>query len=238
MKATLTFLALALCLATALPALAQDARLQEAQKILLLLNLDSEKPSGLPTPRSTQAISQFQRTHNLPATGQIDDQTLEALRTVRDTSIGHSLMVPPTMTPEQRRQAAEPPAKPQAMPTEGVASQSLSGNESVPEFHKGGAPTIDLPPAIAKRFTSDSPLLTQQQQDDQNAARPPSEPKEAYWETALPLWVLIVIGTWTLIIAGGLIRRMVAPVGRRASFDDPGPATPLNRRDPSFETSR
>jgi hypothetical protein len=234
MRRIVVLMSMALCLFSA-AAMAQDAKLQEAQKILQLLNLDPERPTGLPTPRSAKAIQEFQRTHSLPATGEIDDQTLEALRTVRDTSIGHSLMVPPTMTPEQRRQAAAPPAKPLAMPTESVDSQSLSGNQGVPDFKRGNA---DLPPAIANRFTTNSPLVTPQASDD-DATRPPqAPPEEAHWETALPLWVVIAIGVWTLIIAWGVIARMIAPLGRRASFDDPEPATPLNRPEPRFDASR
>ncbi len=234
MRRILVLMSMALCLFGA-TAQAQDAKLQEAQKILQLLNLDPERPTGLPTPRSAKAIQEFQRTHNLPATGEVDDQTLEALRTVRDTSIGHSLMVPPTMTPEQRRQAAAPPAKPLAMPTESVDSQSLSGNQGVPDFKRGNA---DLPPPIANRFTTNSPLVTPQASDD-DATRPPqAPPEEAHWESALPLWVVITIGVWTLIIAWGVIARMIAPLGRRASFDDPGPATPLNRPEPRFDASR
>lgn len=234
MRMRLVLIGVALCLFGAAPAMAQDAKLQEAQKILQLLNLDSERATGLPTPRSTKALQEFQRTHNLPATGEIDDQTLEALRTVRDTSIGHSLMVPPTMTPEQRRQAAAPPAKPLAMPTESVDAQSLSGTQAVPDFHKGGA---DLPPAIANRFTSSSPLVTPPPGED-DGLRPPAPPQEAHWESALPLWVLITIGVWTLVVASGVIMRMIAPLGRRASFDDPEPATPLNRPEPRFDASR
>jgi hypothetical protein len=227
----LAALCAALLLAAPIAASAQDAKLMEAQKILLLLSLSQERPTGLPTPKSTQLLQQFQKQHNLSATGTVDDATLEALRTARDTTLGHSLVAPPALTPQQRAKLAEPAAPPPAMPIEHLGSEALGGTSTAPGEGRSSAGS-GLPPSIAKPFTSKSDLVGPTVGPQEDAPRAPHQVEEAYWTSDVPIWVWAAMAAGAALVIWGLIRRMTAPLNKRAWFDDPEPATPLDRREP------
>lgn len=56
---------------------------KEAQTLLNGLGLDAGVPDGVMGPRTETAIRNFQQISGLPVTGQIDEQTLEMLRSVQ-----------------------------------------------------------------------------------------------------------------------------------------------------------
>ena len=58
-----------------------DARVKEAQELLTSIGCDPGGADGVAGPSTTRAIEQFQATLALPVTGELDDATLDALRT-------------------------------------------------------------------------------------------------------------------------------------------------------------
>lgn len=219
-------LCLLLLIAAPLAASAQDAKLAEGQKVLLLLGQLTERPTGLPTPKSTQAIQLFQKQHNLPVTGKIDDGTLDALRNARDTTIGHSMAMP---TAQERARQAEPAAPPPAIPTEHLGSESLGGTAVLPSEGRAGS---SLPPSVAKPFTSASPLVEHTAGPTGDAPPAPHEEEKSYWQSDMPIWIWAAMAAGVILVGWGVFRRLTAPLNKRVWFDDPGPATPIDRPDP------
>ncbi len=58
-----------------------DARVKEAQELLTSIGCDPGGTDGVAGPSTTRAIEQFQATLALPVSGELDDATLDALRT-------------------------------------------------------------------------------------------------------------------------------------------------------------
>jgi len=114
----------------AAPVLAQSKdEVEEAQKILMLMGKFANRPTGEMTDNTRKGITDFQREAKLPQTGKLDAQTLSALRDVRDTKYSKGLSLP---TPQQqataRAQAALPPPKAVAAPTQRVESEEVGGS--------------------------------------------------------------------------------------------------------------
>ncbi len=57
-----------------------ESVVMEAQKALAERGYDVGAPDGLVGPRTTRAIFAYQRDHDLPRTGYVDDELLESLR--------------------------------------------------------------------------------------------------------------------------------------------------------------
>jgi hypothetical protein len=58
-----------------------DARVREAQELLAAIGCEPGAADGVVGPSTTRAIERFQATLALPVTGELDDETLAAIRT-------------------------------------------------------------------------------------------------------------------------------------------------------------
>lgn len=82
---------------------AQDTDVEKAQRLLNALGFDAGKADGVLGPRTHRAIEAYQRSHNLPPTGELDEVTLSALGLIE--------------TPAEPEAPPPPPAPPEAWRT-------------------------------------------------------------------------------------------------------------------------
>lgn len=103
--------------------------IEEAQKILMLMGKFANRPTGEMTDNTKKGLIDFQREAKLPQSGKVDAQTLSALREVRDTKYSKGLQMPTAQQQAQTRaQAALPPPKAVAAPTQRVESEEVGGS--------------------------------------------------------------------------------------------------------------
>lgn len=126
----LLFSSLVAALLLAAPVVAQTKdEVEEAQKILMLMGKFANRPTGEMTDNTRKGITDFQREAKLPQTGKLDAQTLSALREVRDTKYSKGLSLPTAQQQATARaQAAAPPPKAVAVPTQRVESEEVGGS--------------------------------------------------------------------------------------------------------------
>jgi hypothetical protein len=77
---------------------AQEENIVKAQRLLSALGYDPGITDGVLGPRTRQAIAAYQHSHNLPATGDLDDPTLSALGLL-ETPLAPELPPAPTAPP-------------------------------------------------------------------------------------------------------------------------------------------
>jgi hypothetical protein len=221
--------ALALSLALGTPANAKDDTLQEAQNILLMLGYKPGKSDGTPRPQTTQALTEFQRASKLPASGKLDDVTMNALRHLRDTKFSGSFGTPQANAPPKKLQV-EP--KPQAQPVDNVNAAPL---EAAPGTRVlGGASSLSsaapMPPSLFGGGTSSAPT---------NSAYPPgSFMAPAPSQPEQRPFLGIVSWTWVLPFLGIPVFGFLWWYGMRRQGGEPESETAeimQARREPNLE---
>ncbi len=124
-----------------------DAALFEAQQILLMMGLAPGKPDGKPNPHTAHALQEYQRTAGLPATGKLDERTLDGLRKVRDTKFSGTLGGKGAPGEAPRPRVPEIETKPQAAPIAPVASEQLAPPPGVAGTSSAPPPALFQQPA-------------------------------------------------------------------------------------------
>lgn len=230
---------LALALIATGPAAAQDARVHEAQKILLMLGLEPERPNGQIGPKTTRALQAFQKQQKLPTTGQLDATTFETLRRVRDTQIGGSFGTPPAPgSPAAKPKPVIQPKAPEAQPVEAVDATALPGVATLPNAPNSSVVPSLPPPIGGSKGASATASYSQPYMVPSPNLMPggpvaASQPQGPTWHSDMPIWLWVVIPL-ALIVVGWRVRAyLAAPTGLAPVFDEDG--TPRRaKREPTL----
>ena len=141
----------------------EDPLLVEAQSVLRLLGHYTGRLDGQTGPRTSQALTDFQRAQNIPQSGRLDDRTLALLRQQRDTKLSGQLGSP-NSGPQPAPMSNLPPGPIAAQPVErveaapigqagppgksGKAPADFTGSGTRPPLGSPSAPSLfSIPPA-------------------------------------------------------------------------------------------
>ncbi len=103
----------------------EDPLLVEAQSVLRLLGHYSGRLDGQAGPRTSQAITEFQKSQNIAQSGRLDERTLSLLRQLRDNKLSGQLGSP-NSGPQAAPLSGAPPAPIAAQPVERVEAGPIT----------------------------------------------------------------------------------------------------------------
>jgi len=214
----------------------EDPLLVEAQSVLRLLGHYTGRLDGQAGPRTSQAITEFQKSQNIPQSGRLDDRTLALLRQQRDTKLSGQLGTP-NSGPQPAPLSSAPPGPIAAQPVErvdaapinpagppgksGKAPADFTGEGTRPPLGSPSAPSLfSIPPA--SQPTPTAPMLSP----------PPSTiASKTAGAFGLTSWDWLIPGAGVPLFI--VLWRMASRRSRPQPLLGDGP-----RRDPSVASSR
>lgn len=201
----------------------EDPLLVEAQSVLRLLGHYSGRLDGQSGPRTSQAIADFQKAHNLQQSGRLDERTLATLRQQRDTKLSGQLGSPGS-GPQAAPLSSAPPAPIAAQPVERVQSAPISpagpaGKSGLPppDFQASGPTGVGTRPPLGSPNAPSLFSIPPASQPTPTAPALPPPPQIVATKTAGPFglsswdWLIPFAGVPLFIVLWRIASRRTRP---------------------------